>query len=249
MANKDIFSKELQVKKILLEGVLDSVKSTDIEEVRLSLERVTEAVKELELKKDKFMNSMLELENETIEAVRDWAQKQKQEINPFKEVRIQLKQQIDKLLAVERERALQKELEKQRVVMQEAAKIRKKQEQEQEEVQKKQRDDEEKWMLRNLEIEQEKVKMHQFGAAQKTQTVKLQKGVSSLIGTVSCISSINYKDIDMEILRKVGMICQRLDRMDKASETFMRLKENHRCQKNYEGSAPGMELAGTSWNK
>ena len=73
-----------------------------------------------------------------------------------------------------------------------------------------------------------------------------RRGFSSLIGVVSCISPINYKVIDIEILRKVCKICQRLDRMDKTCETFMRLKENHRCQKNYEGSAPGMELAGTS---
>ena len=175
MAAQDTFSRELQVKRILLEDVSDSVRSTDIEEVKLSLERVSEAVKELELKKDKVMNSMLELENESIEAVRDWAQQQKQEINPFKEMRIQLKQQISKLLAIEGERALQMELEKQRVVMEEAAKIRRKQEQHQEEAQKRQRDDEEKWMRTKLEIEQEKIKMYQLGAAQKTQTVKLQK--------------------------------------------------------------------------
>ena len=70
-----------------------------------------------------------------------------------------------------------------------------------------------------------------------------RRGFSSLVGAVSCISSINYKVIDIEIFRKVCKICQRLDGMDKASEAFMRLKENHNCQKNYEGSAPGMELA------
>ena len=69
MAAQDKFSKELQVKQILLEDVSDSVKSTDIEEVKVSLERVNDAVKELELKNGKVMNSMLEEENETIDAV------------------------------------------------------------------------------------------------------------------------------------------------------------------------------------
>ena len=175
MAAQGTFSKELQVKQILLEDVSDNVKSTDIEEVKLSLERVSEAAKELELKKDKVMNSMLEIENETIDAVRHWTKQQKQEINPFKEVRTQLKQQMNKLLKVEREGAPQMELEKQRVIVEEAAKIKKKQEQEQEEAHKKQREDEEKWMLKKLEIDQEKIKIQQLGAAQKTQTVKLQK--------------------------------------------------------------------------
>ena len=85
------------------------------------------------------MNSMLGLENETTEAVRNWAQKQKQEINQFKEVRIKLMQQISKLMAIEGESALQMELEKQQVVMEEAAEIRKKQEQDQEEAQKAER--------------------------------------------------------------------------------------------------------------
>ena len=46
MAAQDAFSKELQIKQILLEDVSDSVKSTDIEEVKLSLERVSEVVKQ-----------------------------------------------------------------------------------------------------------------------------------------------------------------------------------------------------------
>ena len=46
MAAQDTFSKELQIKQILLEDVSDSVKSTDIEEVKLLLERVSEVVKQ-----------------------------------------------------------------------------------------------------------------------------------------------------------------------------------------------------------
>ena len=57
--------------------------------MQLSLERVTKAIKELETGKHKAMNCIMETEDLTIEALREWSQQQKKEINPFKEMRTQ----------------------------------------------------------------------------------------------------------------------------------------------------------------
>ena len=60
-------------------------------------------------------------ENQTIEVLREWSQRQKQEVYPFKEVRMRLKDQIKKLQKVER--SLQRELERQCIIMEEAVKL------------------------------------------------------------------------------------------------------------------------------
>ena len=82
---------------------------------------------------------------------------------------------MNKLLKVNQECELQMELEKQQVTMEETAKLRKTQEQEQEEAHRRQKEYEEKWMRKKVEIEQEKITLHQVEAAQMSQAVKLQK--------------------------------------------------------------------------
>ena len=89
-------------------------------------------------------------------------------------MRIQRKQQMNKLLKVNQECELQMELEKQRVIMEETAKFSKTLEQEQEEAHKRQNEDEEKWMRKTFYIEQEKIEVHHVEAAQMSQAVKVQ---------------------------------------------------------------------------
>ena len=71
-----------------------------------------------------------------------------------------------------------------------------------------------------------------------------KRGFSSLIGAVSCISASNGKVIDVEVLTKTCKGCQALDKLELHSEKRERLKAEHNCTKNYEGSASSMEVVG-----
>ena len=62
MASKDTFQRELQIKQILLEEVAESLSSREIEEVTLAFQRITEAIKDLELAKDKAVDNELNSE-------------------------------------------------------------------------------------------------------------------------------------------------------------------------------------------
>ena len=73
-----------------------------------------------------------------------------------------------------------------------------------------------------------------------------RRGYSSLVGAVTCLSAVNNKVIDIEMLRKICKVCQRLNKMGPTSEKYEELKRNHACQKNYIGSAPGMEVTGVN---
>ena len=72
-----------------------------------------------------------------------------------------------------------------------------------------------------------------------------RRGYSSLVGAVACVSAFNSQVIDIEIMRKTCKVCQ-LSKIDPTSVKYQDLKEKHQCQKDYEGSAPGMELTGAN---
>ena len=175
MAPKDTFQRDLQIKQILLEEVAESLSSREIEEVTLAFQRISEAIKDLELAKDKAIDDRLNSEEETIESLREWSKKQKEEINPFKEMRGQLKERIRILQNQEQQEKLNLEKEKQRSLMEEAAEIARLQQQEQEMARKRQMQMEEEWMKRKLQMEREREEQHSAEQTQKPQAVKLQK--------------------------------------------------------------------------
>ena len=71
-----------------------------------------------------------------------------------------------------------------------------------------------------------------------------KRGRSSLVGLVSCISAISLKVIDFEIMRKTCKKCQVLCKLMENCERYQSF-EGHKCDKNHEGSASLMEVAGT----
>ena len=73
-----------------------------------------------------------------------------------------------------------------------------------------------------------------------------RRGYSSLVGAVACLSAVNNQVIDIEIMRNTCKVCQRLSKMDPTTEKYQNIKEKHKCQRNHEGSAPGMELTGVT---
>ena len=71
-----------------------------------------------------------------------------------------------------------------------------------------------------------------------------KRGFSSLIGGVSCISVDTGKVIDFEILQKYCRKCRAIEMHDNNAVKFYQMKLMHKCNKNYTGSSPGMEVDG-----
>ena len=71
-----------------------------------------------------------------------------------------------------------------------------------------------------------------------------KRGFSSLVGAVSCISTVNYKVLDIEILSKFCRKCEEIKRLRLTREKEEHLVLDHNCTKNHEGSSPAMEVVG-----
>ena len=83
MASKDTFQRELQIKQILLEEVAESLSSREIEEVTLAFQRITEAIKDLELAKDKAVDNELNSEEKNYRVLARVVQKAERRNQPI----------------------------------------------------------------------------------------------------------------------------------------------------------------------
>ena len=71
------------------------------------------------------------------------------------------------------------------------------------------------------------------------------RGFSSNYGAYFVMSIVTGKVLDVHIMSKYCRRCSLTgDKMDKDSEEYKQWKESHVCEKNYEGSSPGMEVEG-----
>ena len=69
-------------------------------------------------------------------------------------------------------------------------------------------------------------------------------GISSLIDVLSCISSVTYKDLNIENLTKYCRSCLKIKKLKLPKEKKRKLLEIHECTKCNEGSSSVMELVG-----
>ena len=95
---------------------------------------------------------MFEEEDQTLESVKEWSQKQKQEINVFWNVRKQLKEKLVTLKEEELQEKRQQEQYQQKLFMEEQAKMARKQLQEIEAAKIRQIQLEEEWMQKKLQM-------------------------------------------------------------------------------------------------
>ena len=73
-----------------------------------------------------------------------------------------------------------------------------------------------------------------------------KRGHSSLHGVVTAISMDTGKVVDVECKSKVCKGCERMSKLDAMSDEYKKWHEQHKCARNFSGSAPSMEPAGVS---
>lgn len=72
------------------------------------------------------------------------------------------------------------------------------------------------------------------------------RGFSSNYGVYFIMSVVTGKVLDMHIMSKYCRGCSLTgNKMDTDSEEYRKWKDSHVCEKNYDGSSPGMEVEGT----
>ena len=131
-------------------------------------------IKRLEKSKDDTTEAMLN-EEKTLDEVREWNKKQKEEMKPLQEMRKRLKDKMEKFNEVESQQKQQRELEQNKCIMEEQARINQQQQKENEEIKIRQQQREEEWHKRKLELELEAVKKRTEEEQTKPQAVKLQR--------------------------------------------------------------------------
>ena len=131
-------------------------------------------IKRLEKSKDDTTEAMLN-EEKTLDEVSEWNKKQKEEMKPLQEMRKRLKDKMEKFNEVESQQKQQRELEQNKCIMEEQARINQQQQKENEEIKIRQQQREEEWHKRKLELELEAVKKRTEEEQTKPQAVKLQR--------------------------------------------------------------------------
>ena len=152
MTSKKSFEWDLSKRTLQLEDIAETLHSGEKEDISLAYERIWETIKDLENAKDKAANAMFEEEDQTLESVKEWSQKQKQEINVFWNVRKQLKEKLVTLKEEELQEKRQQEQYQQKLFMEEQAKMARKQLQEIEAAKIRQIQLEEEWMQKKLQM-------------------------------------------------------------------------------------------------
>ena len=104
------YTLELETSKLILEDSEDVLDLGEREDVVLAFERVCNMIKRLEKSKVDTTEAMLN-EEKTLDEVREWNKKQKEEMEPLQEMRKRLKDKMEKFNEVESQQKQQRELE------------------------------------------------------------------------------------------------------------------------------------------
>lgn len=146
------------------------------QEIESCYEQVCGLIKKLELSVDKTKDEMLDADV-SLEQIMEWANSQKINLRRFRDMRSKLKQLLVEIQIKEDEKALTKEVEKQRAINEETVRARVNEQKEIEAVAIRQIEREEDWLRRKLQIEKEAREQtkESHSPATTTQAVKLQK--------------------------------------------------------------------------
>ena len=148
------YNRELNAAKLIQEDYEDALESEEKEDVNLAYERLCDAIKKLETSKDNTTEALLS-EEKPLEEVREWNKKQKEEMKSLREMRTALKQQMEKFNEREFRQKQERELELQRWILAEQAKVNREKEKEREEASIRQQQREEEWYQKKFELDLE----------------------------------------------------------------------------------------------
>ena len=140
----------------------------------MALGKLCDMIKRLEKSKDDTTETMLN-EEKTLDEVREWNKKQKEEMKPLWEMREKLKDKMEIFSEAESQQKQQGELEHNRRIMEEQARINRQRQKGNEEIKVRQQQREEEWNKNKLELDWEAAKKCTEEELAKPQAVKLQR--------------------------------------------------------------------------
>ena len=178
MAATQKHGKILQLAKITVKEISDDIDTGDEEDWELQYEQICELVKKVGLSIDRTKDQMLD-EDKTLEEITSWSNAQKEELRAFRDLRATLRNKISEKRREETDRELQREIEKQRIINEEAVQARLREQREMEEASIRQIQREEEWITHKLQLEKEARELTAYKeslpAKSAAQAVKLQK--------------------------------------------------------------------------
>lgn len=179
MAAEEKFTKLIAVAELRLKEIRENAADEDTGDVSLAYEQLGELIKRVEKAKEATTDLLME-QDKDFDYIKQWTEKYKGAIQPFREARAHLKQQIEKIADKEVQEKLEKELYIQHKMNEEQAKYRLQHQKEIEEASIRQQQREEEWYHRKLDIEKKieesRAAWEKGNQASPTlPTVKLQK--------------------------------------------------------------------------
>ena len=176
------YGKQLAIAKLKLDEILELSGSEFTEDVSLAYNQIGELIKRLEMSKDGTSDCLIDADKD-LEYIKQWNADHKEDLQPFRHARYQIKQKIDEFAKEKTRLELEKQLYVQQKVSEEQTKLRLRQQKEIEEAAMLQQKREEDWYMKKLDFEKqigESQAEHVGGGntgnhTTSTQSVKLQK--------------------------------------------------------------------------
>ncbi len=179
MATQVKFKTLLAVSELRLKEIEEFIDSEDIDDVKNAYEQLDELIKRLEKAKNDTIEYLVEQGND-LEFMKSWAGTQKGVLAPFRDVRVRIKKQMERITDKETQEKLKRELYIQQRVNEEQMKFQHQQQKEKEEAALRQQQKEQEWYMQKMEMEKQ-IQASHSGVTQETvarpstQSVKLQK--------------------------------------------------------------------------
>lgn len=176
------------LEKIKLAEAVELGGTDNQEDVALAHEKIVQSIKRLETSKDETLQHLMD-DNKDLDYIKEWSATQKECIAEFRKARDHCKSHVEELQRHEREQQLQIQINEQRQVNTEKAKMREQQQRETEEAMKRQQQAEEEWLRRKLELQ----KLSEGTGTESTVPKKSQQTVKLQRYTITPFSG-DYKD-------------------------------------------------------
>lgn len=120
---EDKFRKQLEVAKLKLDEIEETLASGNAEDISGTCEQIGELIKRLEKSKDATADYLMETDKD-LEYIRQWTMDHKEDISPFRKVRDQIKAKMEEIARKEAELELEKQLYIQHKVNEEQTKLK-----------------------------------------------------------------------------------------------------------------------------
>ena len=171
---KEKFKNLLHLSMFQAAEIKEQIKDGDMAELQDINEKICRLLRKLESMVETIQEEMLD-EDKPLEEIKTWMSAQKEHLNEIKNVKTRIKSKIMEKKEEIKLEELNHEMERQKIINEEAMKRLIKEQRELDESTKQRIKIEEEWLQRRLEIETKSTKQISQGNDNTPQTVKLQK--------------------------------------------------------------------------